>query len=330
MPYQYRDRVYEADYALTRSFGWAMNHDLTLSANVFRVVYQNDFPGVDPRTAADFVRQRVPVSDTRVGPSIQYHTYAMRFVRVIDFDTLALQEDYRLGHDVIARVNPSFRALGGSRDVLRMYAGAQYTWALRDGLARVSIQSELDPQSDRISDAWVEPTVHLVTPTIAGFGRVALDAQVLLRWRNYLNQTSILGGDDRLRGYPTNFFVGQDLVTYNVEFRTRPVEILSCQVGGVAFYDVGDAFRGFGGSYSGLDRFIPYQSVGLGARTLFPWLDRTVFRVDAGLPLERPLDPATNKPIAPFSFLISFGQAFATPSVSPAPVLPTGQGADSP
>jgi hypothetical protein len=330
MPYQYRDRIYEASYELTRSFGWALNHDLTLAATVLRAVYQNDFPGVDRQTAADFVRQRVPVSDTRVGPSIQYHTYAMRFVRVIDFDTLALQEDYRLGHDVVARVNPSLRAFGASRDVLRLYGGAQYTWALRDGLARVSILSELDSQTDHISDAWVEPVAHLVTPTIAGLGRIALDAQLLLRWRNYLNQTSILGGDDRLRGFPTNFFVGQDLLSYNVEFRSRPVEILSCQLGGVAFFDVGDAFKGFGGPYTGLDRFVPYQAVGAGIRALFPWLDRTVFRADVGLPIERPRDPATNAPIPAYSFLVSFGQAFATPNVSPLPVLPTGQGPDSP
>jgi hypothetical protein len=185
------------------------------------------------------------------------------------------------------------------------------------------VQSTLDPEADRISDAAIQPTAHLVSPTIARLGRIVLDATLIWRWRNYLNQTSILGGDDRLRGYPTNFFVGDDLLSYNVELRSRPVEILSCEVAGVAFYDVGHAFTGW-------DHFVPYQSLGLGIRGLFPWLDRTVFRADIGFPVQRPIDPATGAPIAPYAFLISFGQAFATPTVAPTPVLPTGQGPDSP
>jgi hypothetical protein len=323
LPFQYRSRAFAAAYEVTRSFGWDINHDVSLAASVSRAVYQTRFAGADPRTAADFVSAYVPVSDTRVGPHVQYHTYDMRFVRVIDFDTLALQEDYRLGHDVLVSVFPSFRALGSSRDVLGLYGAAQYTWAVRDGLFRLSMQASVDSQVDRVSDAWIDPMAHLATPTIAGVGRFVLDGSLLWRVRNYLNQTSILGGDDRLRGYPTNFFVGSSLFTYNVEFRSRPVEVLSCEVGAVAFYDVGDAFTGF-------DHFVPYQSLGAGIRAVFPWLDRYVFRADIGFPIERPIDPATRVPVAPYSFLISFGQAFATPTVSPAPVLPTGQGPDSP
>jgi hypothetical protein len=184
------------------------------------------------------------------------------------------------------------------------------------------VQSNTEPEKDRIADASLQPTAHLVTPTIAGMGRVVFDASLLWRWRNYLNATTILGGDDRLRGYPTNFFVGKDSFSYNVEFRSRPIELYSCELGGVAFYDVGDAF--------GADRFVPYQSLGIGLRAVFPWLDRAVLRADLGFPIKRPLDSSTHAPIAPFAFLVSFGQAFATPSVSPAPVLPTGQAADSP
>ncbi len=323
MPFQYRSRTYTANYELTRSFGWDYNHDFTIGAAVTRAVYQNQFPGADPRTAEDFIRTYIPVSDTRVGPFLQYHTYEMRFLRVIDFDTLALQEDYRLGHDVVLRALPSAHALGSSRDVLELYGAAQYTWPMRDGLGRLSFASTLDTQSDRISDAAIQPTGHLVTPSLGHIGRLVFDASLIWRWRNYLNQTSILGGDDRLRGFPTNFFVGQDLVAYNVEFRSRPLEILSMELAGVAFFDAGDAFTGF-------DHLRPYQSAGVGVRVLFPWLDRTVFRADLGFPFVRPIDPSTGAPIASQALLISFGQAFSTPTVAPTPVLPTGQGPDSP
>jgi hypothetical protein len=327
VPFQYRSRLYTTTYEVTRSFGWDVNHDFTLAATVNRAVYQVATPpGTDPQTAADFVSQDVPVSDTRVGPSLQYHSYRMRFLRVVDFDTLALQEDYRLGHDVVARVYPSFRALGASRDVVGFYGAAQYTWAVRDGLFRVAFESTTEPQVTqvrRIADASLHPFAHLVSPTIAGVGRLVVDGTFLYRWRNYLNQTNILGGDDRARGFPTNFFVGSSVLAYNLEARSRPVELLSCELAAVAFFDAGDA-------YSVASRFRPYQSLGVGMRVLFPWLDRTVFRAELGFPMERPLDPTTGSPIPPFSFLVSFGQAFITPTVAPLPVLATGQGADSP
>lgn len=324
VPFAFHERVYQAQYELTRSFGWTSNHDFTLAANITRSAYQTEFVNANPQTAADFVSQYVPLGDTRAGPSLQYHTYEWRFLRVVDFDTLALQEDYRLGHDVVLRVYPAFKALGSSRDVVALYGAAQYTWAIRDGLFRVIFESDTQPEPSRVADAFIRPTAHLVTPTIAGAGRIVLDGTWLWRWRNYLNQTAFLGNGDRLRGYPTNFLVGQNLLSYNVEFRTRPVEFLSMELGAVAFYDVGDA-------YGGVQPFQPYQSVGAGLRGLFPWLDRTVFQFDVGFPVERPINPATGAPIAPYNFVLSFGQAFATPTI-PAltPVLPTGQGPDSP
>ena len=65
------------------------------------------------------------------------------------------------------------------------------------------------------------------------------------RYRNYLNSRTFAGGDDRLRGYPTNFFFGNDTVFYNLEFRSTSVEILKAQIGGVLFYDAGDVATDF-------------------------------------------------------------------------------------
>jgi hypothetical protein len=78
------------------------------------------------------------------------------------------------------------------------------------------------------------------------------------------------------------------------------VQILSCQLGGAVFYDVGDAMNGLGS----LD---PKQSAGLGFRALFPQLDRVVFRGDLGFPLQKGgLPPG----VQAASFFVSFLQAF--------------------
>jgi hypothetical protein len=239
-------------------------------------------------------------------------------LRVVDFDTLALQEDYRLGHDIVLGVAPSFRALGSTLNILSLSASAQYTFAIRDGFYRVGAITLTEPTPDRVAQAYVEPFMHLVTPSIGKVGRLVVDAALQYRWRNYLNLQEYLGGDTRLRGYPTEYFNGHNFVAYNVEFRSRPVEILSCQLAAVGFFDAGDAF-------SGRSDFQMYQSVGVGLRALFPQLDRGVFRADLGFPLERPIDSSTREPIPPFAFLLSFGQAVNVPTVAPIAVLPTEQ-----
>jgi hemolysin activation/secretion protein len=125
------------------------------------------------------------------------------------------------------------------------------------------------------------------------------------RYRNYLRARTTTGGDDRLRGYPSNFFFGKDAVFYNLEFRSTSVEILKCALGAVAFYDAGDAAQGF-------DMLHAKQSVGFGVRALFPQVNRLVFRADLAFPLKRGPFPETGIPTAvdPVGFFFSFGQAF--------------------
>ena len=318
VPFQYRERQFVELLNVRRSFGSETKHDLLFGLGINRTEFSTDFPGASPRTVADFEATYVPNSDTRVGPTIQYETYEKRYVRVIDFDTLALQEDYRLGHDIVVKLSPSFRALGASENLLSIGASAQYTFALRDGLFRLGVATLTEPTIDSIFEAYVQPYAYLVTPSIAGVGRFVFDASATDTWRNSLNVTYSLGGGDRLRGYPTNYFVGQNLVSYNLEFRSRPVEILSCQLAAVGFFDAGDATKSW-------STFQPYQSVGVGIRALFPQLDRAVFRADLGVPLERPFNVSTNASVPPVGFFFSFGQALGAPSDAPVPVLPTEQ-----
>jgi hypothetical protein len=296
-------RVAEAAY-VTRSFGLTYKHDVTLGAEMnIRSFRAPELPDFDPAAVAAFARANLPRSDTRVGPFLQYRAYTSSFLRVLDFETLGLQEDFRLGHDAYVRIYPIAEQLGSSRTFLGTYAALQYTLKLGDGLVRGAVESSTEAEAHRLADGWLEVNLRIVTPRL-GFGRLVFDAGALNRYRNYLNRQSYLGGDSRLRGYPSTFFVGKDVVVYNLEFRSRPVEIFSCQLGVAAFYDVGHVANGF-------SHLHPRQSVGVGFRVLFPQLDRVVFRGDLGFPLTRPLDPG----VPPFTASIAFEQAFPVPSV---------------
>ncbi len=322
LPFAFRGQLYDTQYTLTRSFGWSTKHDFTVGASLAISQY-----GVDPgtecteysaplartvvvpcsaRTVGDFVSAFVPVSDNRVGPFLQWHTYRKRYVRLLDFETLGLQEDYRLGPEAFLNLYPVAQAFGSSRNFMGVDGSVLYTLPVKDGLVRASVESITEAQADGLPDASIDAFLHVVSPT-ALFGRFVWDTHVLDRYRNYMNQVSYLGGDTRLRGYPTQFFAGKDIVVSNLEFRTRSLDIWTAQTGLVAFYDEGDAFNAFA-------EMRPYASVGFGARALFPQLDRLVARFDVGFPVA---DGARLPGVTPVGFFFAIGQAFGVPAIGP-------------
>lgn len=303
IPYRYRSDLLVGGYAVTRSFGGvasAVKHDFSVGIEASRKVYRLDAPaGIDPAAIAEFEASRMPVSDTRVAPTFKYSTYSTRFSRVLDFNTLALQEDYRLGHELSILIYPVTTALNSTRSFLGVSAAAAYTVALGDGLARAVVETITELDRSQIFDASIEARARLHTPSF-GLGRLVFDVQLLDRYRNYLNRQSPLGGETRLRGYKSAAFIGEDVLSVNLELRTRPVEIWSCQLAGAAFVDAGDAFDDY-------DELHLKQSAGFGIRALFPQFNRIVTRVDWGFPLTR----GYRGPGAiPGIIVLSAGQAF--------------------
>jgi hypothetical protein len=308
IPYEYRSRTRYFGATYTRSFGWAVKNDISTGIEGSFRYYGLEFDTskYSPDAIADFVQKKVPRSDDAVAPFIQYRAYTTNFSRILDFETLALQEDYRLGHDLYLRVYPATQALGSSRDFVGVFASAQYTVPLSDGLARISLKSTTEATKDSLPDASIEASSRLVSPRL-GFGRIVFDAYALNRYRNYLNRHTVLGGNTRLRGYPSSNFDGANALVFNLEFRSRPAELFGCQVAGAGFWDAGNAFDSF-------SSIVPHQSLGLGLRALFPQLDRAVFRADLGFPVG---SGAKLPGVTPASFFFAFEQAFSMPSPAP-------------
>jgi hypothetical protein len=306
--WMWRERTLVEQTKLTRSFGWEAKNDLSFGATLSHAVYRvPSDASTDPVARYDFQLAEVPVGENRAGPFVQWHGYTSHFQRVVDFDTLGLQEDNRLGHDLWLRVYPVLRALGSTRDLMGVYAAAAYSIPFHDGLARATIESTVEREPDRISDASLDGVLAVVTPRI-GFGRLVFIGTAMDRLRNYLNVKSYLGGDSLLRGYPSRFLARNDMLVANLEYRSRAVQIASIQFGAAAFIDVGDTFDSF-------DQIEPKHSVGLGLRMVLPQIERAVLRFDLGFPTERPIDPSTGQAIAPAFFFIAFHQALSLPVV---------------
>jgi hypothetical protein len=304
-------------YTVTRSWGSLHKHDLTLGFTASRHVFRSyDLSAFGQEDRGAFVSTVMPVSDTVIAPYLEYHDYSARFLDVLDFETMALTENFRKGHEIIVRLTPATTALRSTRDFLGVFAALAYTVPFGDGLVRGVVQTNTEistrgsppPAQGRIPDASVEGGLRVVTPRF-GVGRLVFDTRVLDRYKNYLNALTTLGGDGRLRGYPTAVLIGKDFFAANLEYRSRPFEILSVDFAGAAFFDTGDAFNDF-------SRVRLKHSVGVGARVEFPQLERTVLRVDWGFPLTR--GPGLPTKAFPGDVAITFAQAFGVP------VIPTG------
>jgi hypothetical protein len=315
LPLEWRQAVYFSRYDVWRSFGSARKLDVGLGMEALRGEYALP-AGLEgaPVALAELRRHEVPPNHQRIGPMLGVHAYSTRYLRTLDVDTLALQEDVALGHDLFLRVFPASETLGSSRNLVGIAASAGYTLRLGDGFVRAGVGSVVEVAGSRDTDAVAEATLHVASPRL-GIGRVVYDATLIDRLRDYHHERLELGGENRLRGYPIGRLRGPNLAAGTLEFRTTSVGLFGVELGGAAFCDVADAPEH-------LTALAPRASVGVGARVLFPMFDRSVFRVDVGFPLERGVgvvDP-------PVGYTMSFYQAVPTPrlhrSLVPAAVTP--------
>jgi hypothetical protein len=312
-----RDLVF-GQYALIRSFGARYKFDWSLGAEASRAVFRSgNLSSQAPAAASEFERVILPVSDQRLSPFVALRAHTSDFLRTLDFESLALQEDISLGHDITVKVYPAGRAVGSTRDLLGLNASLGYTLPLGDGVVRAVAVSNTEFSDPGKTDAMLRGTLRVTSPSL-GFGRLVFDAVVVNRYHDYFRQRFILGGNGRLRGFMADEFKGPDLVAANLEYRTPPLNILSVQVGGAVFYDVGDAFNGFG-------QLCPKQGAGFGGRFVFPQLERGVWRLDWGFPLDdnRACDLAHGRALAVLrrdiwqGLFLGFAQAFSFPRTEP-------------
>ena len=309
IPYEWQRGVWYGSNELVRSFGRETKLDVTAGVEALRGEYSLGFDeedGFDPAAVREFRRREVPPNHQRINPFLELRAHSTRFLRTLDVDTLALQEDIQIGHDVSVRLYPASSAVGSSRDLIGLVASGGYTVPMGDGFVRAISTATAELAGDD-SDVLFTGQLHLQTPRL-GVGRFVYDAFGAYRYRDFYKERYVLGGVDRLRGYSIGFRRGKDVVASTFEFRTTSVGLLGVELGAAAFYDAGDAANGF----AAMDL---RQSAGVGARLLFPMFDRTVFRADVGFPLDRDRQDVTaSGQRRAWGVVFSFDQAIPTPS----------------
>ncbi len=317
VPLAYHSSVVRGGAELTRSFGNWLKVDLTFGVELNRRKFEATRRPQDSAAAyAEFLRNDVPVSDTRLSPFVLLEHRTARYLATRDVETLALQESFALGPVAALRLYPAARSLGSSRDLLGSVAWVGYTAALKDGLLRGLVSSNIEATPDARQQASAQTALRVVSPRW-GFARLVLDSALVSTYQNYLNRKLALGGDTRPRGYRSASLRGDSGFAASVEARSSSVNVWSARVGVVAFYDVGGAGRQ-------VADIKLKQSVGAGVRILFPQVNRQVFRVDWAAPLSAVDSLHQARPL-PGAIYFTFGQAFDMPKVK----LPAILGAET-
>jgi outer membrane protein assembly factor BamA len=151
---------------------------------------------------------------------------------------------------------------------------------------------------DQLLNNQFSANLRVVFPIIKPVGRFVLAASYANTWNNLNNAYFYLGGSSGLRGTPYRYYQGTQLLSHNLEFRTRSLPFWIFRFGIAAFHDFGCAFNNS-------SDFNPTYDAGLGLRILIiPW-NRLVLRVDAATPIWGPVRGIENTLVT-----VGFGQAF--------------------
>lgn len=302
VPWMYQTDSLFGQIAGVRSFGVNRKYDLRFGIEADRDRYRADsLPEGSAIRAAYESSRYVPVSNMELRPFVRLSAFEARFHRVVALESLGLQEDVRIGYSIDLATWFGSAAAGSTRDLWGVSASLGYALPWRTGLLSARVSNSVTLGSEARNDALISGGFRIATPWL-GFGRFHVDFDVASRYENYRRVGPfLLGGNNRLRGYPSSYFAGRDQLVANFEFRSTSIDILSAQTGLALFYDVGD-------TSPSLAEWSAHHSVGLGVRVLFPQANREVLRADWGFPLGDPTIPAW-----PGAFFITFGQAFALP-----------------
>lgn len=299
IPRVWSARSGQAGIAVTRQHGGLVQRRLTLGFGFtgLEVEPHAQTGALTAQERVAFARDVLPVARRVLGPSARLEVFTPHFKTYENLDTFGQSEPVRLGPALSVGASGGLRAALSSSDTVLLSAAAGLVDDVAGGLVDLSVETVARLEDGQVVNRVLALRLRAATTPVL-LGRLALRLDWTLRQNDVTNALVTLGGDNGLRGYPSQAFaaVGASVLQGNVEWRSLPVVWQSVHLGLVAFYDVGAL-------HEALTDLTPRHSMGVGVRVLFPQFNRLAYRVDVGVPLGAP----------GFAVLLSLGdtQAFS-------------------
>lgn len=230
-----------------------------------------------------FVDEVLPAERLWVYPTVNARFFENRHQTFTDLAGFGASEDMQLGPEVFIDARLPLKGLGSAEDLLDVGGsiGWRESW-LGDGLVEIAAGLRMRWRLD--TDTWVDrrtlTRLRAATPRL-GFGRFVLRADHLAQADQLTPALVTLGGDNGLRGYPSQayFAFGADRLRVNFEYRTAPWVVSFLHLGAVAFFDAGSVYRR-------ADDFAVHSAAGLGLRMVVPQASSFAYRLDFGVPTD--------------------------------------------
>jgi hypothetical protein len=308
VPRTWNQRDVDAEASLRRQFTRVLVHRFSAGVGITDTQVELTLPhDVSARAGADFTRDVTPTVRRTLYPFVEYLAFANRERVYEDLDTFGQSEAVRLGPAFSASIGAGNTAAFSSSDTVFLGGGAGFALDPFASLVDVGLDVRARVEDGAVINRQLGARMRLASPP-ALFGRVLFRADATFRRDDVTNTLVTLGGDNGLRGYPSQAFfaTGASIAQATLEYRTLPLEWASVHVGGALFYDVGSVF-------TEPNEAVPHHDVGIGLRVLFPQFNRSVYRIDFAVPV----DEVAAKGLGGFRVQFSFGDTQAVEHAKP-------------
>lgn len=296
---EYRFRTFMAQLRGLYATGEKVEHRLGLG---YRFELQQpefvpDFPD-DEQLRAAFRRDVMAPRERNSAIFASYDVFIPKWITYRNISSFDLPEEENVGPYASLEVAPTLEAFGSLESFLELrttFGALVDLW--RDGY----VWAEISGSSRLRRDDWIDQAytgvLHVATPQAFDFVRIVAQTRLDTYLRDTQNRIWFAGGQTGLRGYDIGEFSGEIRTLTNVELRSRPWKLWFLRVGGVAFYDVGDASGSF-------DTLNARHNVGIGLRVLIPQSNTVPARLDWAIPID------SSRNAFPGRIAIGFGQVF--------------------
>ncbi len=280
VPFIYNGSFFSGGGLVTRSFGREKKTNLSLGAAGYSGRYEAPPEAPLDQEQRDWLKANyLPRSESATYLTAQVRAYEARYQVMQGLETFELSEDHQLGYAALAIARWAEPVIPGTERFLELGAIARYTLLLGDDLATLSVggSGRSVPGGPWVNRRFV---LHLLNyfPSIAG-GRLVFRGLFEAQAADLDHRKFLLGGGNGLRGAPAEGLDGENRLLFNLEYRTRPLEVRTLFWGLVFFYDAGSAYD--------LNPQLTH-TFGLGLRCLVPQWNQETIRIDFGLVLGDP------------------------------------------
>jgi len=261
---------------------WGLRYKTLVTAGAFVDLRQVRAAPMDdgiPETVLEQFRiDRLPRQERAIGPTFSWEWYSNRYFHLTNYERFEISESYRKGIHLKAELRYSDPIFGADVRFIDGTLGARYVAPLgEDAFWDAATMGRIRWGADGFVDRRMEFSTRLVMPS-GPLGRFVTRGWVRLLRADDANERFRIGAAEGLRGERGHVAEGHNAWIANIEWRSKPVEVLSTFLGFAAFVDLGSAWEQD-------EAIITYASIGAGLRFMAPQAMALPVAIDVSLPV---------------------------------------------